>query len=111
MALAIVSAILAAILVASAVMKLTHRPAVVESYRRAGVPERWLNGLAALLLVAAGALVAGLWWSPAGLVTAVFLAAYFIVAAAFHLRAGDTGRIGVPLVLVALSLAVVVQHM
>ncbi|MDO3635446.1 DoxX family protein [Mycolicibacterium arseniciresistens] len=111
MALIIVSAILAAILAASAGMKLTHRPAVVESYRRAGVPERWLNGLAVLLLIAACALIAGLWWQPASLAAGGFLTAYFVVATAFHLRARDTGRIGVPLVLAALSLAVVSEHL
>ena len=60
--LVVISMVVAALLAGSAALKLSHRPAAVESYRKAGVPESWLNGLASLLLLAAAGLVVGLWW-------------------------------------------------
>lgn len=106
-ALMVVSILLAALLTASAAMKLTHRPAVVEGYRKAGVPESWLNGLAALLLVAAAGLVVGLWWNVVGIAAAVGLVAYFVGAVGFHIRANDTVHVITPAILAALSVAVV----
>ena len=103
----VVSSLLAALISYSAVLKLTHRPKVVEDYRRAGVPERWLNWLAALLLTAAAALVVGHWWALAGIVSAGGLIAYFALAVAFHLRAKDTTNAVTPVVLTVLAAAAV----
>jgi hypothetical protein len=92
----------------SALRKLSHRPAVVEAYERAGVPEEWLDPLAAVLLAGALALLAGLAWSALGIAAAACLVLYFLVALGFHLRAGDAANIGTPLaiaVLAALALA------
>ena len=47
-AAAFVSVLLAALLVVTAARKLGHRPAVVATYRRVGVPEERLNQLAVL---------------------------------------------------------------
>jgi DoxX-like family len=104
----VVSAVLATLIAFSAAMKLTHRPAVVESYREAGVPESWLNGLAALLLLAAAGLVVGIWWPIAGIAASIGLVAYFVLAVGFHVRANDTAHVVTPAVLVVLAAAAVV---
>lgn len=106
-ALIVVSSLLAAVVTFSAAAKLTHRPAVVASYAAAGVPESWLNGLAALLLVAALGLIAGIVWPLAGLATACGLVIYFLLAVGFHIRANDTSHAVTPAVLAAVAVAVV----
>ena len=103
----LVASLLAALISYSAALKLTHRPKVVADYRRAGVPEEWLNWLAALLLAAAAGLVVGLWWGPAGIVAAGGLVAYFALAVAFHIRAKDAANAVTPVVLMSLALAAV----
>jgi hypothetical protein len=109
-ALVIVSILLAAAISSSAALKLTHRPKVVESYAKAGVPEAWLNGLAALLLAAAAGLIVGLWWSIAGMAAAAGLVAYFVLAIGFHIRAKDTAHMLTPAVLAAVAAAVLALH-
>ena len=99
----IVSALLAAVLVWSALRKLSHQPEVVASYERAGVPENRLNLLATTLLAGAAGLVAGLFWAPLGTAAAAALVAYFLVAVSFHVRAGDTAHMATPLVLAAVA--------
>ena len=88
LALVVVSILLAVLLTASAAWKLSHTRKVVESYRTAGVPESWLNGLAALLLAAAAGLVVGLWWPIASIAAAVGLVVYFVLAVGFHIGEG-----------------------
>jgi len=111
MASVIVSGLLAALICYSAGLKLTHRPTVVESYRRAGVPESWLNGLAALLFTAATGLLVGQWWPPAGVLAAGGLTAYFALAVVFHLRAKDTANLATPVVLMLLSVTALALRM
>ena len=106
-ALIVVSSLLAALVSFSAALKLSHRPGVVESYRTAGVPESWLNGLAALLLVAAVGLVVGIWWPIAGLAAAGGLVIYFLLAVGFHIRANDTAHVITPAVLAGVAVVVV----
>jgi hypothetical protein len=89
--------VLAAVLAFSAVRKLGHDAAVVESYRRAGVPEDRLDALAAILLAAASGLVVGVIWTPVGTATAIAVAVYFVVAVGFHVRSGDTRHALTPL--------------
>jgi hypothetical protein len=109
-ALAIASVLLAAALSYSAAMKLTHRPEVVASYARAGVPEAWLNRLAVLLLVASAALVAGILWQPLGLAAAAVLVVYFAVAVSFHLRHDDRRSLPTPVVMLALAAIAAALH-
>jgi hypothetical protein len=104
--LAVVCGLLAALLLVSALMKLSHKPTVVASYARAGVPERWLNALAMLLIAAAVSLVAGLFWAPLGIAAAGGLAAYFAVAIGFQVRARDFAPLGVPIFLEGLAFTV-----
>jgi hypothetical protein len=102
-ALVVVSILLSAVITFSAALKLTHRPAVVASYRKAGVPESWLNGLAALLLLAAVGLIVGIWWPVAGVAAAVGLVAYFLLAVGFHIRANDTAHAITPVALAGIA--------
>jgi hypothetical protein len=103
--LAGVCGVLALLLLASAALKLSHKPAVVASYARAGVPESWLNRLALLLVAAALGLLAGLFWPALGVVTAGALVIYFAVAIVFHLHAGDVRALGMPILLACLAVA------
>src|SRR5918996_4931773 len=96
-AAAFTSLLLAALVAAAAIRKLTHHPRVVESYRRAGVPESWLNYLAAILLAGASGLVVGIWWTPIGVAAAAGLVGYFIGAVVSHVRAHDAGRVVTPI--------------
>jgi DoxX-like family len=105
-ALFVVSSLLAVLIAYSAALKLTHRPKVVDSYRTAGVPETWLNGLAAVLLVAAAGLIVGIWWHVAGLAAAAGLVVYFTVAVVFHIRSKDTAHMITPAVLAGVAAAV-----
>ena len=104
--LIVVSSLLASVVTFSAASKLTHRPAVVESYRGAGVPESWLNGLAAVLIAGALGLIAGIFWPMAGLAAAGGLAVYFLLAVGFHIRANDTRHAVTPAVLAGVAVAV-----
>jgi hypothetical protein len=109
--LAIASILLAAALSFSAAMKLTHRPEVVASYARAGVPEDWLNRLAVLLFAASAALIGGIFLEPLGLAAAASLVAYFAVAVSFHLRNGDHGALPTPVAMLLLAAATSVLHL
>lgn len=108
---AAISSVLAALLVLAAVRKLSHREAVVASYRRVGVPENRLNGLAMVLLAGAAGLIVGLWWPPVGVTAAVGLVGYFLLAAAAHIRAGDARHLPAPLVYLALAAAALALHL
>ena len=110
-ALAIASILLAGALSYSAAMKLMHRPEVVASYARAGVPERWLNRLAAILFIASAALLAGILWEPLGLAAAGALVAYFAVAVSFHVRAGDQANLPTPAAMLLLAAATAALHL
>jgi hypothetical protein len=89
----VVSVLLAGVLARSAVQKLSHQERVVQSYRRAGVPEDRLDHLAVLLLAGAVGLLLGLLWAPLGIAVAV----------AFHVRAGDARRLPTPLAMAAIA--------
>lgn len=110
-ALTVLSILLAALITFSAALKLTHRPKIVESYRKAGVPESWLNPLAAVLLLAAAGLMVGLWWPIAGIAAAAGLAVYFALAVGFHIRANDTAHMVTPAVLAVVAAASLVLHL
>ena len=106
-----VSLMLAALLLATAIRKLTHAPAVVETYRRVGVPERQLNVLALILIAGAAGLVAGLWWRPVGVAAAAGLVAYFALAVLAHVRHHDLKPLPTPLIFLALSAAALALHL
>src|SRR5919106_1964585 len=94
-----ITVLLAAILAFSALRKLSHRPEVVQTYTRVGVPEDKLNLLAAILLAGAAGLLLGLLWAPVGIAAAVGLTIYFLVAIGFHVRYRDLEHIATPAVI------------
>jgi xanthine/uracil/vitamin C permease (AzgA family) len=104
----VVSLLLAALLVFAALRKLSHRPAVVASYTRVGVPEDRLDLLAWILLAGAAGLVAGLVWPPIGIAAGIGLVAYFALAVAAHIRAGDVRNLPVPLTMELLAVATLI---
>lgn len=101
----IVSILLAALLVFSAVRKLSHRPDVVATYTRVGVPEDRLNQLAWILLAGAAGLIAGLFWPPIGVAAGIGLVVYFLLAIAAHVRAGDARNLPAPVAIELLAIA------
>jgi hypothetical protein len=102
---AVLSVLLASVLALSAVRKLGHRPEVVATYTRVGVPEERLDHLALILLAGAAGLVAGLAWAPLGVAAAAGVVAYFVLAVIAHVRAGDTAHVATPAVILALGVA------
>lgn len=86
----VLAVLLAAVLVGSAVAKLTRAEAVVESLTRVNVPSGMYPFLAAVEIAGAIGLVWGIWWSPIGIAAAVGVILYFVGAVIFHLRAKDT---------------------
>ncbi len=102
-ALAVVSVVLAALLASSAALKLSHRPSVVNRYARVGVREQQLNALAGILMLGAVGVLMGLAWAPIGIAAAGGLVAYFALAIAAHIRAGDTTNLLTPVVIEILS--------
>ena len=104
----VASALLAGLLTFTAFRKLTHQPAVVQSYARVGVPERALNLLAALLLAAAAGLLVGLVVPLIGIITSIALIGYFAVAIGAHIRFGDLAHVATPIVYWLLAIATLV---
>ena len=101
----VVSILLAALLVFAAVRKLSHRPDVVATYTRVGVPEDRLDRLAWILLAGAAGLIAGLFWPPIGVAAGIGLVVYFLLAIAAHVRFGDARNLPVPVVMELLAVA------
>jgi uncharacterized membrane protein YbjE (DUF340 family) len=101
----IVSALLAAMLIFSAVRKLSHRPEVTLTYTRVGVPEERLDQLAAILLLGAAGLLAGVLWAPLGVASSACLVVYFLLAIGAHVRAGDARNLPTPLTIEAMAIA------
>jgi len=106
-----VSVLLAAALAYSAVRKLGHRPEVVRTYVRVGVPEDKLNHLAVVLLAGAAGLLAGLLWAPLGIAAAIGVTCYFILAIGFHIRARDLSNLPTPLILAVLAAVTLVLRL
>jgi DoxX-like family len=102
-ALYLTTAVLAAALAYSAVLKLSSRPAVIESYARVGVPARRLPLLAAVLLLGAAGLVAGWLWTPVGLAAAAALVVYFALALTVHATHRDLAHAMTPLAVLVLT--------
>ena len=103
----VVSIVLAALLVTSAVFKFTHNNRVVPTLIALGVPMSWLPFLGAAELAGAAGLVVGLAFAPLGIAAAVGVIVYFIGAVVTHLRVGDRA-IASPLMPGALAAAALV---
>jgi uncharacterized membrane protein YphA (DoxX/SURF4 family) len=106
-ALVITTSLLALIAINSAAMKLRKNEQVLATiHGTVGVPLRFLPVLAALEIIGALGIVAGLWVEPLGIAAAAGLLAYFVGALSGHLRVSDTKGAAMPLVPLALSVAV-----
>jgi hypothetical protein len=99
----ILSAVLAAILAAAAVRKLSHREEVVASYERVGVPPDKLNHLAFILLAGAAGLVLGLFWAPIGIAAGIGVSGYFVLAVVAHIRHHDERHLPTPVAIELLA--------
>jgi hypothetical protein len=104
-AAATVSVLLAALLAFAATRKLSHRPEVVATYVRVGVPEEKLDYLAVILLAGAAGLLLGLFWEPIGVAAATGVVLYFLLAVAAHVRAHDEENLPTPVVILLLAVA------
>ncbi len=105
---AVVSSLLATLLAFSAIRKFSHRPEIVATYTRVGVPEDKLDYLAVILLAGAVGLVVGLFWGPLGVAAAVGLVVYFLLAIGAHIRAHDTAHLPTPVVIELMAVAALV---
>lgn len=108
-ALVITTALLALIAVNSAAAKLRKDAKVLDViHGTVGVPMRFIPVLAALEIAGGIGVVAGLWLEPLGIAAATGLTAYFVGALLGHLRVRDMKGLAMPLVPLALSIAVLV---
>ncbi|MFE7773248.1 DoxX family protein [Streptomyces sp. NPDC057445] len=102
----VVSALLAALLVFSAVGKLRNDPAQLKVMETVGFPADRLWLLATAEIAGAVGLLAGLFWWPLGVAAAIGVTLYFIGAVGSHLRVRDSAtNAAVPLVLAVAALA------
>ena len=108
---AIVMVVLAAALVASAAGKLQKIPQVVTMLRSVGVKEPQLPQLAGVELVGALGLIVGLWVGWIGVLAAVGVLIYFVLAAVAHVRVGDNKGAGPAGGLALVSLLVLILRL
>lgn len=104
---AVVSIVLALVLVMSGYAKLTHNPTVDQGMTAVGVPLDRIWMLAVLEFAGAAGLVAGIFWWPIGAAAAVGVILYFVGALLFHARAHDKA-VAAPAGLLAVAVAALV---
>ncbi|MCU1642913.1 MAG: hypothetical protein JWN03_3188 [Nocardia sp.] len=103
---AIVSAVLAALLVFSAVGKLRKDAAQVKVMETVGFPLDKLWLLAASELAGDVGLVVGLFWWPIGVAAAVGVILYFVGAVVAHVRVRDNPTNAVVMLAVAIAVLI-----
>ncbi|MFE3443148.1 DoxX family protein [Nocardia sp. NPDC059180] len=101
----VLTSLLAAALIISAALKLSHRPEVVAEYERVGVPRERLDYLAAILLAGAAGLIGGLFWSPLDIAAAAGVVIYFALAIVAHIHARDAQHVAIPVAVELLAVA------
>ena len=107
-ATAIVSIILALVLLGSASGKLKKAPAIVEQLTGVGVPAERIPVLAYLEIAGAIGLLVGLFWWPIGVAAAIGVVLYFVGAVIAHLRADDAKNSGPAAGLALLAIAALI---
>ena len=111
-ALVVATALLAAICLNSAAMKLRRNEQVLAVISgTVGVPQQTLPVLAALEIAGAAGILLGLWLEPLGVLAALGLVAYFVGAVGGHLRVKDTKNLVMPLPPLVLAIAVLVLRL
>ncbi|MFD3586661.1 DoxX family protein [Streptomyces sp. NPDC058683] len=106
-AYAVLTALMSAVLLASAGAKFIRPKRLVDQMSTLGLSYGVLPFLGVAQIAGAGGLVVGLRWAPLGVAAAVGLALYFIGAVATHLRVGDF-KGAPPATVLAISAAVLV---
>jgi hypothetical protein len=107
----VISAVLAAILLASASGKLTKQPRIVDGLPGLGVPVERIPHLAALEIAGAVGLLVGLAIPLIGIAAAIGVCLYFIGAIVFHVRADDLPGAPVPAVILVLAAVALVLRL
>jgi hypothetical protein len=111
-ALVVFTALLAAICLSSAAMKLRqHEQVLAVISGTVGVPQRYLPALAALEIAGAAGILLGLWLEPLGVLSAAGLVAYFLGAVGGHLRVRDTKNLAMPVPPLVLAVVVLVLRL
>ena len=102
----VVTILLAALVLFSAVGKLRNDPHIVKViHETVGVPMKCFPALAACEVAGAVGLVLGIWWPLLGRAAGVGLVSYFTGAIGSHLRVGDSKGIGPAALLWTMSAA------
>jgi uncharacterized membrane protein YphA (DoxX/SURF4 family) len=109
-ATAVVSVLLALVLVASGGAKLAKSPQVMPIMETVGFPADKVWLLAAAEVAGAVGLVVGLFWSPIGVAAAAGVVLYFVGAVISHLRVNDK-NFAAALVLLLVALAALVLRL
>ena len=91
----VITILLAAMALFSAIGKLRNDPHIVKViHETVGVPMRYFPVLSACEIAGATGLVLGIWWPFVGVLAAIGLIIYFLGAIVSHLRVGDVKGIG-----------------
>jgi uncharacterized membrane protein YiaA len=110
--LIVLTVILAAVFVATAVPKFTGQRRMREQMDHIGVSVGLTKIIGGLELAAVVGLIVGLYWAPAGIAAAVGLVLQMIGAVVYHLRARDPFPVSLtPLVFAVMAGAVAALHL
>ncbi len=109
-AYAVVGALLALGVLASATAQITGNKVVLENMVRLGIPKGLLPFLATCLVAGGIGLLIGFWYPPLGIAAGVGLVAYFVGAVIAHLRKGDIKGLPAPMLFLILAAAVLFLH-
>lgn len=101
----LIPGLLAAFLLVSAVLKLSGKPAIIQSYERVGVSQDRLPLLAVVLVAGVVGLLGGYLWTPLGVAAAGALTVYFVLALTAHATHADMAHAATPAVLLLLAAA------
>ncbi len=104
-AYAIVGAVLALGVLASATAQITGNKVILANMAHLGISVRILPFLATCLVAGGAGLLVGLWYRPLGIAAAGALVLYFVGAVVAHLRKGDVKGLPAPLLFLVLAAA------
>ena len=107
----ILSGLIAAVAIASALADFTHHPRVIESLQRLGFKPGFEQVLGAIKMVGAFGIIAGIRFRPLGIVATECVALYFLCATLAHLRVKDPVRdIAPAALLMSVAVAAALTH-
>jgi len=109
-ATAIVSALMAAVLLMSGRGKIVRDPGQMKTLAKVGFPESRVVFLAAAEIAGAVGLIVGLFWWPLGVAAASGIIAYFLGATGSHLLVRD-GQMTAPVILLLAGVAALVLRL